>query len=419
MSATPEIARAPLELFDARPVVEVAEVEYRRLLGYPNHPVPGERADELAAWARRWFGEHGRPWVYVREAELLLAADTLHIDGVEFRPAPLRDHLRRADARRALVVAVSAGAACEQHAHQLWQEGKPDEYFFLEMFGSAVVERLVATLNGRLCALAERDGLMALRHYSPGYSGWDVAEQNKLFDLIVRCGAQSLPGPLEVLSSGMLRPKKSLLAIVGLVPGVRAEPGVAQMVPCASCSFARCQYRRVSYRHAPAASENMQALSPARGATYTVNPRALRKWAQERVRLESRGDGSLAATFRFDGTTCSNMGRPLAFDYVVTLGASRDGYTILEADCRPAPDDDGHRFTCAYLSDSPALMQAIATEKPLLGRPLDEVLMWSRPAASSGCHCDAASRAHKWGLALEAIHFALTQSTNDFSTTSP
>jgi hypothetical protein len=54
-------------------------------------------------------------------------------------------------------------------------------------------------------------------------------------------------------------------------------------------------------------------------------------------------------------------------------------------------------------------MQAIATEKPLLGRPLGDVLHWTRPAAPAGCHCDAASRAHKWGLALEAIHFALAQ----------
>ena len=52
-------------------------------------------------------------------------------------------------------------------------------------------------------------------------------------------------------------------------------------------------------------------------------------------------------------------------------------------------------------------MSDIAGEKPLLGRPLDEVLSWSRTPAPSGCHCTADSRAHKWGLALEAIHYAL------------
>jgi hypothetical protein len=37
------------------------------------------------------------------------------------------------------------------------------------------------------------------------------------------------------------------------------------------------------------------------------------------------------------------------------------------------------------------------------------VLTWTRVAAPAGCHCTADSRAHKWGLALEAIHYALSQ----------
>jgi hypothetical protein len=65
---------------------------------------------------------------------------------------------------------------------------------------------------------------------------------------------------------------------------------------------------------------------------------------------------------------------------------------------------------CSYLSDAEGLMSAIASERPLLGRPLDDVLAWPRQSRSSGCYCDADSRLHKWGLALEAIHFALARS---------
>ena len=91
---------------------------------------------------------------------------------------------------------------------------KPDEYFFLEVYGSAVVEHLVAGVSGRVCALAESEGLMAVPHYSPGYTGWDIADQGKLFELIMAGMSQPLPEPLEVLPSGMLSPKKSLLAVV-------------------------------------------------------------------------------------------------------------------------------------------------------------------------------------------------------------
>jgi len=431
MNSPRPFAAPVFELLDTHPPVEVQEAEYRRLLGYPKHHVPGERADELAAWARRHYAEHGRPWVYLRGVELQFVDGALRLDGLEIRSRQLRDHLQQAGAERAILVAVSAGRACEEHAAKLWQESKPDEYFFLEIFGSAVVEHLVAATNGRICELAERDGLMAVPHYSPGYTGWDVADQNKLFELIARGMTRPLPEPFEVLSSGMLRPKKSLLAVVGLTARTARALESARLVPCENCFFSPCQYRRAPYRIAPARPDGIPApmprlamasadspLEPA--ASYTVNTRALRKWAGERVHLEPRADGSLTARFRFDGTTCSNLGRPLAFDYTVTLSAPADGYTILQADCRPAPDDNGHQYMCAYLSDAPALMRAIADEKPLLGRPLNDVLRWTRTAAPSGCHCNAESRAHKWGLALEAIHFALAQrNTGTASLSSP
>ena len=54
-------------------------------------------------------------------------------------------------------------------------------------------------------------------------------------------------------------------------------------------------------------------------------------------------------------------------------------------------------------------MGSIANEKPLLGKPLNEVLAWERPYDPSGCYCDSARRAHKWGLVFEVIHYALVQ----------
>jgi len=408
-----------IETLDLRPDSAVEEAEYHRLLGYPRGHVLTERARELAAWARQWFATNGRPWVYLREANLELAADALRIDGVEFASRQLREHLARAGATRAMFVVATAGRNLEEHARELWEAAKPDEYFFLEIFGSAVVERLVATTSGRICELADRDGLMAVPHYSPGYSGWDVADQTKLFELISRGVNHPWPEPLEVLPSGMPRPKKSLLGVFGLAAKSESGRAALRAAPCENCALSPCRFRRAPYRHAAAPTPLNGQTSAASDATYSVNPRALAKWARERVRIEPRADGALTASFRFDGTTCSNLGRPLAFDYVITLGPAEDGFPIRESDCRPAPGDDGHKQMCAYLSDGPALMQAIATEKPLLGRPLGDVLNWARTPAHAGCHCDAASRAHKWGLALEAIHFALAQRSVPRATPEP
>jgi hypothetical protein len=420
MIGTRQPATTALEWLDTHPAVAVEPAEYRRLLGYPRDHELGERARELSTWAAQWYAAHGHPWVYLRDVGLELTDAALRIDGIEFGSAPLRDLLQGAQASRVMLAAVSAGRDCEEHARQLWQEAKPDEYFFLEIYGSAVVEHLVAALNGRICDLAGRDGLMAVPHYSPGYTGWDIADQHRLFDMITRGRTLAWPENLDVLGSGMLRPKKSLIAVVGLAP--RTATAVAAPAPCEACAYTPCQYRRRPYRHAvapvngsrapmtPAASAAATAWPLTRNANYSVNARALRKWAQERVRINRQEDGSLTASFRFDGTTCSNLGRPLAFDYSVTLSSPESRCTILEADCRPASNDTGHMHMCAFIEDAEGLMTAIATEKPLLGQPLDEVLQWVRAAAPSGCHCTAVSRAHKWGLALEAIHYALAVS---------
>lgn len=232
------------------PAVEVEEGEYWRLLGYPADHDPGDRARELAAAARSWYAAHGRPWLYLREVAVVLDERSLSLDGVEFRSPQLRRLLREAEAARAVVAVVGAGPEVEAHAHQLWNEGKPDEYFFTEVFGSAVVEHLVAGLNGRICGLAENEGLMAISHYSPGYAGWDIRQQGALFDLITSHGRQALPGPLEVLESGMPRPKKSLLAVVGLTRRDEARLNAPRLTPCVSCPLSGCRFRRAPYRFA-------------------------------------------------------------------------------------------------------------------------------------------------------------------------
>jgi hypothetical protein len=148
-------------------------------------------------------------------------------------------------------------------------------------------------------------------------------------------------------------------------------------------------------------------------ANYSVNTKALRRWADERLVLTRREDGTIEARFRYDGTTCTNLGRPLAYDYLVVLGPREEGYRIREQHCGPAPGDTGHTYMCRYMNNAEHLMVAIDREKPLLGQPLDEVLTWQRPADMAGCYCEPASRKHKWGLVLETIRYALVEMDRD------
>src|SRR5215211_726864 len=185
-----------IELVDTLPDINVQPAEYKRLLGYPRERVLEGRARELAEQAREWYAKHGRPWVYARQAKSLeIVNGSIGIDGVTFTSKRLQKTLHESQADSAILVAVSAGPEVEAEAQRLWLEEKPDEYFFVEIFGSAVVEHLVTVTGARLCAWAEGRHLAVLPHYSPGYPEWDISQQPALMDLIRRThGGQALPG---------------------------------------------------------------------------------------------------------------------------------------------------------------------------------------------------------------------------------
>lgn len=413
-----------IELTNHRPQIDVQPAEYQRLLGYPPDRVLDERASKLVAASREWYDRNGHPWVCARHtASLEVTGDTVRIEGVPFVSFRLARMLREAGAQSVILVAASAGGELEREAQRLWQDEKPDEYFFLEVFGSAVVEHLITMKGAELCAQAETRGEAVLPHYSPGYPEWDIAQQPTLLRLIRSTHGDSLPGELEVLDSGMLRPKKSLLAVFGLTAHRNRVSRLTDLNPCERCSYQSCQFRRAPYQQLPRrfnadeiaqTTELLSQLLPAttrldRNAKYSVNTKALARWTDTRLRFTHHESGALHASFHYEGTTCSNLGRPLHFDYQVTLGPREEGYVISGLACRPTPGHNGFTSMCRYLEDATTLMAAIEREKPLLGEPLDRILTWSPPQSAAGCHCDLADRMHKWRLVLETIHYALVQ----------
>jgi hypothetical protein len=408
-----------IELLDNLPEVHVQPAEYKRLLGLPADYEMTGRVSELAENARAWYAKFGRPWLYARSCDRVeIAGDAVSLNAVAFHSPPLRKMFDVAEADSAVVAAVSAGPELEREAHSLWKAGKPDEYFFLEMYGSAVVEYLIALTGARLCAWAETHDIAVLPHYSPGYPEWNIAEQGQLLALVRESRSQSPAAEIEVLESGMLRPKKSLLAVFGLSGNSELARPLTSLALCENCSYMSCEYRRAPFQGVvtPSATTNGSELGKgaaelptSRDTNYSINVKALRRWVDERLVLDRRDDGTIEARFRYDGTTCTNLGRPLAFDYRVVLGPREENYRIREQYCSPASGDTGHTYMCRYMNNAEHLMVAIDREKPLIGHALEEVLTWHRAVDMAGCFCEPASRKYKWGLVLETIHFALAE----------
>jgi len=86
-----------------------------------------------------------------------------------------------------------------------WARDEPDRAFFLDRLAAATVEVMLAA--------AKRE-LGSTYHDCPGFWDWPIQENSRLLSALqAEC---SLPGPLDVLDSGMLRPKTSQLALCAL-----------------------------------------------------------------------------------------------------------------------------------------------------------------------------------------------------------
>lgn len=191
----------------------VSDAEFKRFLRLPlRRPLEGPLA-ENAAWARSWFASQARPWFCLRELPVAVEAGV----GVFLGPGQFGGPelaARFAGVKRAVAVAASAGPETDAETAARWAQHEPDRYFFLECYAAAVVESLVAEAGRRLAVRAGDHAV--LPHYCPGFADWTAGDAPAFLAQVAAAGA--LPGPLEALPTGALRPKKSKLALFGLKP---------------------------------------------------------------------------------------------------------------------------------------------------------------------------------------------------------
>jgi hypothetical protein len=297
----------------------------------------------------------------------------------------LANGLARASVHAIIVVAVAAGRAVDQRIDELWKSNRPDEAMFLNAYAIALVEHLREQTGAHLSSIFRKENMTVLPHYSPGYEGWDLADQARLFRLL--CGNEpATRSPLELLSSGGLIPSKSTLAVYGLSHRTDFSEDLDQFWTCRSIPV----------------SGHDQADG------YAFPEKALSRWRDTRLRITAQGADELLATFHFDGSTCSNMGIPLEFDYKVALRRDRNhGYHLVNCDCEPSDDHMGYQSMCAFLDKPERFMSQLAAHHPMIGRPLHEALTWRAPTSPAGCLCTKASQDHKWRIVLQTIHDAL------------
>jgi hypothetical protein len=129
----------------------------------------------------------------------------------------------------------TAGAEIGLRSRKAMQERELLKGYIYDVVGSEIVEAAADLMQADLESKMIVTGRKITNRYSPGYCGWDVAEQHSLFKLLPEnfCGVKLTP-------SALMDPVKSVSGIIGIGENVKSNP-----YTCRMCDMKDCIYRRV------------------------------------------------------------------------------------------------------------------------------------------------------------------------------
>ncbi len=158
----------------------------------------------------------------------------MNIEGVDFHPGKIIIfQLRKSES--VAVFACTAGSKISERSKKLIEERNLLEGYIFDVAGSEIVEAAADLMQEKLKIMMAAEGMLITNRYSPGYCGWDVSEQHKLFRLIPDnfCG-------ITLTNSALMVPLKSVSGIIGIGKKVRFNP-----YTCNLCEDKNCIYRRI------------------------------------------------------------------------------------------------------------------------------------------------------------------------------
>ena len=129
----------------------------------------------------------------------------------------------------------TAGAEIGQRSREAMLERDLLKGYIYDVIGSETVEAATDLMQADLERNMLVTGKKITNRYSPGYCGWDVAEQHNLFNLLPEnfCNVKLTP-------SALMDPVKSVSGIIGIGENVKSNS-----YTCRLCDMKDCVYRSV------------------------------------------------------------------------------------------------------------------------------------------------------------------------------
>jgi hypothetical protein len=157
---------------------------------------------------------------------------SIKVNGKDFHTGKLvTRYLRKAG--QLVFFIMTAGRGIELHSKKIMKESDPMLGYIYDVIGSLTVEISTEKTLRDIEINFLINGLTTSNPYSPGYCGWPVTDQRKLFSLFKgnTCG-------ISLSDTCLMNPIKSISGIIGIGKDIKKQP-----YSCAACDLKNCLYR--------------------------------------------------------------------------------------------------------------------------------------------------------------------------------
>jgi len=171
-------------------------------------------------------------YIIFPEISLNREEKSLQIEGVTFNIKPII-YRQIKDAEEAALFICTAGPVIGEMSRNSMKGGDLLKGYVYDVIGSEVVEAAADLMQEELRKSMAVPGKGITNRFSPGYCGWDVAEQHQLFSFFKDnfCG-------ITLTESALMNPVKSVSGVIGVGRNARYTP-----YQCKLCDDKNCIYR--------------------------------------------------------------------------------------------------------------------------------------------------------------------------------
>lgn len=176
-----------------------------------------------------------KPLFCYQIADCAILPEQIRVEDKLFDTGKIIARSLRKSEKMALFVAT-AGLEYEAMVCEIKEEGDSIKLFTLDSIGTCIAEATGNFLEEKL--QQEIGELKHTNRFSPGYCGWNVTEQKKLFALLPANVCK-----VTLTDSNLMFPIKSISGCIGIGTDVRTD-----IYSCGICDMSACFRKRKSFK---------------------------------------------------------------------------------------------------------------------------------------------------------------------------